>query len=358
MGCRLTRSSAVPDKNVESMLERFTWRMLANHVSPWELEQLKMRIERWDDWCPEFSRLAAEHVRVGDQAAAAGHALTAGTAYVRAASVYHWASFYFVHDQSQFRTALEAAGACYVKAAPRVSPPMELTEIPFEGVKLPAYLRKPQNVARPPIVIFCPGGDSTKEELYDLGQHIVERGLAFLAFDGPGQGLVSTQLKMRADYEVVIRAVVDYVSSRDDVDTTRLAVGGISYGGLFACRAAAFDERLRAAVSVSAWYSPAGLYAHMPPLGQIAIKQYFGPDPAGVQNRMTMAGAAGHIRVPLLQVYGGRDTASPPAEAYRVEKEVPGPCTIVVFDEGVHVCNNVQNKARPLIADWLVEQLR
>jgi dienelactone hydrolase len=346
------------DKNVQSMLERFTWRILANHVSAWELEQLKKRIERWDDWCEAFSALAREHVAAGDEALAGGHKLSAGNAYVRAASIYHWASFYFVHDQAQFRAALEAGEACYRKAAPLVSPVMEILEIPFEGRMLPGYLRKPAGVARPPIAIFCPGGDSTKEELYDLGQHVVERGMAFLAFDGPGHGLVSTRLKMRADYEVVLRAVVDYVAARDDIDASRLAVGGISYGGLFACRAAAFDERVKAAVSVSAWYTPAGLYAHMPPLGQIAIKQYFGPDPADVQNRITMAGAAERIRVPLLQVYGGLDKASPPEQAYLVEKEVKGPCRTVIFDEGVHVCNNVQNKARPLIADWLSEQLR
>jgi 2,6-dihydroxypseudooxynicotine hydrolase len=346
------------DKNVESMLERFTWRILANHVSPWELEQLRRRITRWDDWCREFSALAREHARIGDEAAAKGNGRTAGQAYVRAASIYHWASFYFVHDQDQFRAALEAAAECYRKAAPLVAPAMELMEIPFEGVRLPGYLRKPAGVTRAPVAIFCPGGDSTKEELYDLGQHVVERGMAFLAFDGPGQGLVSTRLKMRPDYEVVIRAVVDHVSARKDVDASRVAVGGISYGGLFACRAAAFDERVRAAVSVSAWYTPAGLYSHMPPLGQIAIKQYFGPNPPEVQDRITMAGAAERMRVPLLQVYGGMDKASPPEQAYRVEKEVKGPCTTVVFDEGVHVCNNVQNKARPLIADWLAAVLK
>ena len=343
------------DTNVASMLERFTWRILANHVSAWELEQLEQRIGRWDDWCREFSRLAAEHAAVADDAYARGHELTAAHAYVRAASIYHWASFYFVHDRQQFRTALEAAAECYRKAAPLV--PMELLAIEFEGATLPGYLRKPQGVARPPLAIFCPGGDSTKEELYDLGQHVVERGMAFVAFDGPGQGLVSTQLKMRADYEVAIRAVIDHVAERDDIDAARIAVGGISYGGLFACRAAAFDERVKAAVSVSAWYTPAGLYSHMPPLGKLAIKQYFGANPPEVQDAITMAGAAERIRVPLLQVYGGKDKASPPSEAYRVEKEVKGPCRTVVFEDGVHVCNNVQNKARPLIADWLAEHL-
>jgi dipeptidyl aminopeptidase/acylaminoacyl peptidase len=345
------------DTNVRSMWERFTWRFLANYVSPWELEQLRQKIEHWDQWCEEWCRAAREHREAGDRAVAAGHRLTAGRFYVRAMSFYHWASFYFVHDQKQFRAALEAMAECLRRAGPLVHPPMELVEIPFEGVRLPAYLRKPVGITRPPIAIFCPGGDSTKEELYDLGEHIVERGIAFLAFDGPGQGLVSTQLKMRPDYENVIRVVVDYVCGRHDLDAKRLAVGGISYGGLFACRAAAFDDRVRAVVSVSSWYTPAGLYAHMPPLGQTAIRQYFGPDAPEVQNRITMADAAQRIRVPLLQVYGGLDRASPPEQAYRVEKEVRGPATTVIYPEGVHVCNNVQYKARPLIADWLMDNL-
>jgi pimeloyl-ACP methyl ester carboxylesterase len=61
--------------------------------------------------------------------------------------------------------------------------------------------------------------------------------------------------------------------------------------------------------------------------------------------------------VPLLQVYGGRDPASPPEHAYRVEREAPGPTTTVVFEDGVHVCNNVWYKARPLVAGWLAENM-
>jgi len=42
----------------------------------------------------------------------------------------------------------------------------------------------------------------------------------------------------------------------------------------------------------------------------------------------------------------------------RVEKEVKGPTTTLVFEDGVHVCNNCTTSSRPLIADWLADQLR
>jgi 2,6-dihydroxypseudooxynicotine hydrolase len=346
------------DRNTEVALDRFTWRMLSQYVSPWDFERLKKRIQVWDQWCEEWSKAAREHAVAGDKALAEGYRLTAGTAYIRAALYYHWATFLFVHDQKQWRTAMDEMEACWKKAAPLVDPPMELMEIPFEGAMLPAYLRKPRGVKKPPLVIMVPGGDSTKEELYDFGDYILLRGMAFLAFDGPGQGLVSTRLKIRPDFEVPIRAVTDHVLKRKDIDGKRLAIGGISYGGLFACRGAAFDDRFKAVVSVSSWYTPANRFPSMDPLSQAGLRQYMGENAQEVQDSITMAGAAERLKVPLLQIYGGLDKASPPEHAYRVEKEVKGPTTTLVFDDGVHVCNNLHHVVRPIIADWLADHLR
>jgi pimeloyl-ACP methyl ester carboxylesterase len=83
-----------------------------------------------------------------------------------------------------------------------------------------------------------------------------------------------------------------------------------------------------------------------------------GPDPQSVQDSITMKGVAERIKVPLLQIYGGLDKASPPEHAHRVAAEVKGPRTTLVFEDGVHVCNNLHHIVRPLIADWLAEQLK
>ena len=346
------------DRNTQVALDRFTWRMLSQQVSQWEFDGLKQRIERWDQWCEEWSKAASHHAAIGDKAVKEGHSLTAGGAYIRAALYYHWANFLFVHDQKQFVGAMKAMDECWEKAAPLVDPPMELLEIPFENLRMPGWLRKPKGVAKPPVVVLVPGGDSTKEELYDFGEHMLRRGLAVLAFDGPGQGMLSTQSKIRPDYEVPIKAVTDMVAGRNDLDTTRMAIGGISYGGIFACRAAAFDSRYKAVVSVSSWYTPAGRFKHMDPLSQVGLMQYMGENAEEVQNSITMADVAAKLTVPLLQVYGGLDKASPPEQAYRVEKEVKGPTTTVVYDDGVHVCNNLHHIVRPLIADWLADRLK
>jgi 2,6-dihydroxypseudooxynicotine hydrolase len=345
------------DDRLESMYRRFTWRILSNYVSPWEFEQLREEITGYGQWCGAWCRQAEGHIERGDQALAAGRRLAAGDAYLRAGLFYHWASFMFSHDQDQFRAALVAMGGAWEKAAPLLNPPMQILTVPFEHMTLNGYVRIPAGAAWPPVVLLLPGADSTKEELYNLGEHIVARGLAVAAFDGPGQGIVSFEGKLRPDYEVAVQAMIDSLAARGDLDTGRLAVGGISYGGLFAIRTAAVDDRVRAVVSISSWYSPAGRFETMEPLSKVGQYQHLGPDPAAVMESITLAGAASRATVPLLQLYGGLDPASPPAQAEKVAAEYGGPVSTVVFDDGVHILNNIWYKARPLVADWLAETL-
>jgi pimeloyl-ACP methyl ester carboxylesterase len=76
-----------------------------------------------------------------------------------------------------------------------------------------------------------------------------------------------------------------------------------------------------------------------------------------VQDAITVAGYAERVRVPVLQIYGGEDPASPPTQAERTAAELAGPNELVVFDEGVHVSNSVPYRSHTLAADWLAERL-
>lgn len=103
------------------------------------------------------------------------------------------------------------------------------------------------------------GLDSTLEgEVpYILGMDAVKRGYNVLAFEGPGQGapLRLLNLPSRYDYEIPVRAAVDYACSRIDVDTAKLVLLGNSFGGYYAARAACFEHRLAALVINGALYN-------------------------------------------------------------------------------------------------------
>ncbi len=53
--------------------------------------------------------------------------------------------------------------------------------------------------------------------------------------------------------------IVDYIQSHPDIATDRIGLAGISMGGYFAPRAAAFEPRIKACAAWGAFYDAAAL---------------------------------------------------------------------------------------------------
>ena len=67
-------------------------------------------------------------------------------------------------------------------------------------------------------------------------------------------------------------------------------------------------------------------------------------------------GIAERIEQPLLVVTGKNDRLVLWEESKKIADAAPN-ATWVLYEEGAHVCNNIPYKYRPLVADWLREQL-
>ena len=124
------------------------------------------------------------------------------------------------------RAAHIKAVACRSKALPYLQPAGVRVDIPFEDTYFRGILRKPAGIEKPPLVIMCMGLDSAKEETDAYEAPFLARGMAVLAFDGPGQGESEYELGIRGDYEVAVREVVDWVEKRSDVDKQRIGLWG------------------------------------------------------------------------------------------------------------------------------------
>jgi pimeloyl-ACP methyl ester carboxylesterase len=110
-----------------------------------------------------------------------------------------------------------------------------------------------------PTLLMCDGYDGTMEELFfDGGLAALKRGYAVLMIDGPGQGNVLTEqgLYFRPDWEAVVTPQVDWLLTRPEVDSKRIALIGRSWGGYLAPRAATAEHRLAAVIADAAQYSP------------------------------------------------------------------------------------------------------
>jgi pimeloyl-ACP methyl ester carboxylesterase len=208
----------------------------------------------FESWFTEWDKLAQRILSRADASLAGNHLESAREAYLRASTYFRTAEFYLHGNAADSRilSTSRASQKAYAEAARLSGPTWEPIEIPYEGTTLPGYFYKVDNSGKPrPTLIFHGGYDSSIEELFFFGAAAaVRRGYNCLTFDGPGQGAPMREQKLtfRYDWEAVVTPAVDYALSRPEVDGDNLVLMGMSLGGYFAARAAAFEHRLRAAI--------------------------------------------------------------------------------------------------------------
>lgn len=126
---------------------------------------------------------------------------------------------------------------------------VEFVDIPYEGSSFPALFvkAKPLDGRKAPVLVSCNGLDSMKEQIFGAGNPaaFAARGVSTLVIDQPGTGaaLRLNGLTGRHDAEAWASRAVDYLLTREDVDPRRIGMFGLSLGGYFAPRAAAFEKR-------------------------------------------------------------------------------------------------------------------
>jgi pimeloyl-ACP methyl ester carboxylesterase len=201
-----------------------------------------------DSWYQAWSGFAAHLVSQGDEAAKAGHRVSARGAYLRAAEYFRQAFFFHREnlDGDELRTAYASSVRAFRSALDHLDHPGRVLSGPVSG-----YLfLQGQATGRCPTILHIGGYDGTAEELYASVAPAVERGYAFAALDGPGQGamLYDRRVPMRPDWENVVPGMFDAVTAHSQVDPMRVTLVGRSFGGLIAPRGASGEHRLAAMI--------------------------------------------------------------------------------------------------------------
>ena len=222
-------------------------------------------IERWEDWLTAWRDNGDLHAGLAREAAGRGWARTAGEAWIRAAVSYHFGKFVWMLDMDAHDAVAGQAVAAMYRGLALLDPAAERIEIPFGGASLVGNLRRPPGADRPPLVLLIAGLDSTKEEFFAVENTFLARGLATFSLDGPGQGESARAVKIRPDFEAPVAAVLDVLCQRADLDGGRVGTLGVSLGGYYAARAAAFEPRLKAVVVCGGCYDYGALIRHRSP---------------------------------------------------------------------------------------------
>jgi pimeloyl-ACP methyl ester carboxylesterase len=120
--------------------------------------------------------------------------------------------------------------------------------IPWNGKKCWGNLHLPREGEPPfPLIVMLHGLDDTKEEHLRSELYLQECGFAVFCFDGPGQGesLYMEHLMWPPNFHESCMRAID-IASQYDCDVGRVGVMGISWGGMWAIKTTAYDQRVKA----------------------------------------------------------------------------------------------------------------
>jgi 2,6-dihydroxypseudooxynicotine hydrolase len=360
----MTTAAAAPAKEaVSKTINGIMHRMLSDGVNYCDLLEIKSKIHDPQDWCRSWMAAADSHENIARKALRDGHLETAGRALARAALYCHFAQGYYTYDRPAERlTAEKRRQALFREAAPILTPPLEFVEIPFEQTRITAYLRLPlAPTTANPCIVLLGGLDTTKEDALALTDVLVERGLATLAFDGPGQGAMYEEMGLIPDFEKAVFATIDYLETRPEIDAARIGVMGRTTGSHWALRAAAYDKRVRAVAAWGLIYNAHGLanfpadvrdrFIRAAKLKSLAEAQDF-------YKAYDLSGHVNHIRCPVMVVQGGDDPLATPGGLDRLVAEAAVPIEVMFFADSGHCCHDRGHIVKPAMADFLATELR
>ena len=338
-----------------------------------------------DAGTPDFLRawtaLTDQLVAQAEDAEKAGHVRTAGQLYFRASNYLSQAERMLAHSDPNrvptYRRMLEIAQKAFDTHSPNVS----RVEIPYEGTTLPAYFSQAPGDGPRPVIVLVNGLDSTKEHMYSSSHwaELAARGISCLMLDQPGTGeaLRLQGITARIDTEVWAGAAVDYLETRDDVDTSRIGIVGWSLGGYYAPRAAAFEKRFALCVAWGANHDWGSVQRRRKEReGERPVPHYWehvlwvwGKD--GDEHHLdafldfaddiNLEGVVEQITVPFLIAHGANDRQIPVAMAHRsYDQAVNSPkreLRVFTPEEGAteHIGLDHLPHVSVFVADWVAD---
>ncbi len=265
----------------------------------------------------------------------------------------------FVKAQTSFR-----------KAAAVHEPKIEVVQITCGEDVYDGYFCHPARPAATPAptILLIAGADAYAEESYFSGKRILDRGWPLLLVDTPGRGssLYLKDIPARPDYDVPVAACIDYLETRADVESSRIALIGISMGGFYVAKAAAVEKRLKALVCWCGCYSIIDdLYDFFPPLRPV-LGGLVGAETEEQARELlapfSMAGLAGGITCPTLISHGAKDLLMNVDGAQKLFDEIGSDDkTFKIWDgsEGGagHCSYDNWPVSIPFMLDWLDQRL-
>ncbi len=338
-----------------------------------DFAQIRQRVQKMDDIGPAFAATARRREAKAREAEAAQALVTARDNYFMAAV--HWGAAQWPYDEND-ETNVAYNGHkrdCYAHYARLADHHVEAVWLPFAGSAIPAWFHLPPGYrgGALPAVIAIPGMDSFKEMSVALyGDRWLNRGIAVLAIDGPGQyeaPMVGINVSME-NWSAVGSVLFDWLAARAEIDSTRIGVSGTSFGSFFATIVAGSEPRLRACAVQATCLEPGchTIFEEASPTFKKRFMYMSGyTDEAAFDAfcaTLTWENHVDAIACPYLCLAGEAEELSPLEYAERLMQRLNGPKQMVVYAEARHALGGVPSanlgpSPPVLVADWMAARL-
>ncbi|MGD2247227.1 MAG: alpha/beta fold hydrolase [Candidatus Methanofastidiosia archaeon] len=198
-----------------------------------DMKKAGQKIETFTDWKAEMLTLAEKAV--------------SEDRLMNAAFYYRAAEFYTLPDDPDKERFYNKFKTLFYTVFQEDK--IEKCEVPYKNTFLPA-LKILSTTKTKGTIIMHGGFDSLIEEFYSMMRFFSNNGYHVIGFEGPGQGAALREYNLPLDYEweKPTRAILDYFN----LDNVTLL--GISMGGWFCFRAAAFEPRIKRVIASSIAY--------------------------------------------------------------------------------------------------------
>lgn len=206
------------------------------------------------EWSNAWLDVGRRLVAAGDASSAAGHRVSAASAYLRASNYLSQAfdGLDGVADDAQRMPVFAEHRAAFEKFLDHGDFTVQRLAIPYEDTTLPGWYLTPNTGHTGATLVTINGSDGSVSALWCVAAFgALRRGYGVVIYDGPGQQsmLFDRGVGFRPDWEAVLTPVTDHVLKLPGVDPDRLALYGISQAGYWVPRSLAFEHRYAAAVA-------------------------------------------------------------------------------------------------------------
>lgn len=334
-----------------------------------DLQAVYSRVTGRRSFPKAWARQAGVQEKKAGAALAKGREVTAIQHFQRAALCYGRAQHLIpVNGHPKKEEYYAGLRRCYDKMCELHGGKITKHEAEFDPGKKTYFLYYPAPGEGPkPTVLIIPGMDMIKEDGLNPWNNVFHaRGMNVCVMDGPGQGECNIN-EVWVDQDNYARAasrVIDFLCTRDEVDSSKIGLFGMSMGSRWGVEIGAHDDRVNTVIGQMANVGPSDIIFNQAQPNFRRIYMYMSNihDEAKFDEFVEVRDSgwldtAKKLKANYLLVAGDMDELCAPEDIEIFLDTLNCPKELWLYEGVFHPMGEVAADMYPAIADWMLDSL-